>query len=586
MSEITQQKKNSTSYDIFFFILTTAVYFITARLSLRLAVGSSNATVVWPPSGIALGIIILKGYRLSPAIFIGAFAANILSLKSSGLAPVFFVSASFTTAIGNTLEAVLGTYLIKRFSKRDRPFNKIKNLFMFIFLGSLVSTMASATIGVSSYCILGDDWSLFYRLWFTWWLGDATGILIVSPLIVLFNKEAFIRIKANKIFEGTVIFIVLIVLSIVIFNNKLKLEYLLVPLLLWLAIRFDRFYSALAVFLVSSIAIIFITDLFNTSTDITAYSSLLYLQSFVGVMSVVTLCISVTMFSRRKAKKEIHHYKEHLEEIVELRSSELIKANNRLSSQLEKQKKVETALAREKEKAEAADRLKSAFLATMSHELRTPLNSIIGLSGILDQELSGPLNKEQKKQIGIVRKSSKHLLSLINDVLDISKIEAGQLEIDLDLFNLKELIEKVIEAIKPSADKEGLSVSVKIRNSIGNITSDQRRVEQVLLNLLSNAVKFTDEGEITLNISIVENKKTAVQFKVIDTGIGILEKDIKELFLPFHQVDNGISRRTEGTGLGLAICDKLAKLLGGHIEVESKIGEGSTFIFTLPLKEM
>jgi signal transduction histidine kinase len=233
------------------------------------------------------------------------------------------------------------------------------------------------------------------------------------------------------------------------------------------------------------------------------------------------------------------------------------------------------------EKAQEADRLKSAFLASMSHELRTPLNSIIGFTGILLQGLVGSLNDEQTKQLHMVQNSANHLLNLINDILDISKIEAGQLVISSDAFNLKDSIEKAIQTITPLAEMKALTVTADIQPEVGIIVSDQRRVEQILLNLLNNAVKFTNEGEVRLECTI---KKKKIVISIIDTGIGIKENDQERLFKPFQQIDSGLSRKYEGTGLGLSICKRLVEKLGGKIWLKSRWGKGSTFTFTLPLK--
>jgi PAS domain S-box-containing protein len=232
------------------------------------------------------------------------------------------------------------------------------------------------------------------------------------------------------------------------------------------------------------------------------------------------------------------------------------------------------------EKAKSADRLKSAFLATMSHELRTPLNSIIGFTGILLQKLVGPLNEEQAKQLKMVQGSARHLLELINDVLDISKIEADQMTISREQFEIGVAIQKSVEKIMPLAEKKGLRVTTVIPTQVVNITSDQRRVEQILINLLNNAVKFTERGEIHLETQIEDGWLVT---HVKDTGIGIKSEDLPTLFTPFTQIDIGISRQYEGTGLGLSICKRIVELLGGRIWVESQWGKGSVFTFTLPL---
>lgn len=263
---------------------------------------------------------------------------------------------------------------------------------------------------------------------------------------------------------------------------------------------------------------------------------------------------------RKRAEMELQEHRSHLESLVGKRTAELAVA---------------------KERAESADRLKSAFLATMSHELRTPLNSIIGFTSIILQELSGPLNDEQKEYMEMVQNSSRHLLDLINDILDISKIEAGQLEISEESFDMRESIVKAVQTITPLAEQKGLPLMSRIGPEVGKVVSDQRRIEQILINLASNAVKFTEKGKVLIECEVNGSKLVT---RVRDTGIGMKPGDIEKLFQPFQQIDNTIARQHEGTGLGLSICKKLAELMGGEIKVESQWNEGSTFTFTLPLK--
>jgi hypothetical protein len=247
-------------------------------------------------------------------------------------------------------------------------------------------------------------------------------------------------------------------------------------------------------------------------------------------------------------------------------------------------------LATAKSAAEAADRVKSAFLATMSHELRTPLNSIIGFTGVLLQGLAGPLNGEQRTQLSIVRDNARHLLALINDVLDISKIEAGELRLVAEPFDLAAIVHQVSSSLGPLAERKRLALIVRVAEGVGTIVGDACRVKQLLLNLMNNAIKFTERGSVTLEVIPVATpgrgatgaQDGAVRLRVTDTGIGIRPDDLAKIFHPFYQVDAPPGRNHEGTGLGLAICRQLVDLMGGTIEVESRVGEGSTFTVTVP----
>ena len=264
-------------------------------------------------------------------------------------------------------------------------------------------------------------------------------------------------------------------------------------------------------------------------------------------------------FERRRVEEELRNLNIELEQRIEARTEELAAAMIR---------------------AQESDKLKSAFLATMSHELRTPLNSIIGFTGVILQGLAGPLNEEQTKQLNMTRDSARHLLALINDVLDISKIEAGQLEILKRPFNMRQAIESAVRVVQPLALKKNLQLATSIGGKVGIINNDRRRVEQVLINLVNNAIKFTERGEVSVECQI---RNDWLETIVRDSGIGIKPEDIDRLFKPFQQIDTGLARGHEGTGLGLSICKRLVTAMGGDITVQSQWGVGSAFKFTLPI---
>ena len=298
-------------------IAVAVIYFVVARLSLLLAAGHTNASPVWPPSGIALAVILLWGYRMGLAVLAGAFFANMLVLKGFGLEPAYFVAASLSTAIGNMLGGLAGAYFIRRFAGTDTPFNTLKDLFVFIIFGSLVSTLISASIGAASFCQATGQWQSIAPLWLTWWLGDAAGVLIVTPLIVMLKKKMLQSLTRSQCMEAIVVLLVLTVSSGVIFFYNYQAEYVLIPPLLWIALRFGRVFSAGAVFLVSGIAILCAVSGAGLLPGQAAHHSLLYLQTYISVIAIITLCLSVLTHERRETDRSLLTAQKQLYDIIE-----------------------------------------------------------------------------------------------------------------------------------------------------------------------------------------------------------------------------------------------------------------------------
>ncbi len=280
--------------------------------------------------------------------------------------------------------------------------------------------------------------------------------------------------------------------------------------------------------------------------------------AFDYILKPFRLSVVLPALSRALDMRRLRQRNAQLQKRVRKRSAELARANGDLRE---------------------ASRHKSEFLANMSHELRTPLNSIIGFTEFIIDGKSGPLNEKQKSQLEMVHSSGTHLLNLINDLLDLSKIEAGKAEVSKDWFSLASVVEQVLRTVMPMAARKNLSLERKL-DIPERIYSDRRMVFQILLNLVNNALKFTEHGGVTIRGSVAGGE---LRMTVADTGIGMKPESVMKLFEAFRQVDSSANRRHEGTGLGLYLCKRLLTLLGGDISVESELGKGSRFTFTLPI---
>ncbi len=273
-----------------------------------------------------------------------------------------------------------------------------------------------------------------------------------------------------------------------------------------------------------------------------------------------------------------------LEERVNERTAELNEINLQLKEEIEIRKKTELAFKKAKEVAEQANLAKSQFLANMSHELRTPLNAIIGYSEILFEEAKDQEQNDYTNDLLKIIQAARHLLAMINDVLDLSKIEAGKMQIHTETFDLTEVISEITSTISPLTTKNKNVLQVIWQGREGLVHSDITKIRQILINLLGNASKFTDQGIIQLRVGIEDDNKgiSWVRFQIKDSGIGISPEQQAKLFQPFIQADASTTRKYGGTGLGLTITQHFTEMLGGYLTLESKMGEGSTFTVLIP----
>lgn len=252
---------------------------------------------------------------------------------------------------------------------------------------------------------------------------------------------------------------------------------------------------------------------------------------------------------------------------------------------ISERKRFEQALHEKNLELSRANQAKDRFLANMSHELRTPLNAVIGFTGTLLLQLPGPINAEQEKQLRTVQSSARHLLSLINDLLDLTKIATGKVELHPEPVDCRSLIEELVLVFRPQARQKGLVLQFRAPSSSTTLRTDRRALQQIMMNLMNNAIKFTDRGEVNVIFerAIVDRRSTAM-ISVADTGVGIASDNQDKLYRAFTQIDQGSTRQFEGTGLGLHLSQQLAGLLGGRISCTSQPGKGSIFVLSLPLE--
>ncbi|MBB5367690.1 MULTISPECIES: hybrid sensor histidine kinase/response regulator [unclassified Janthinobacterium] len=270
---------------------------------------------------------------------------------------------------------------------------------------------------------------------------------------------------------------------------------------------------------------------------------------------------------------------------LQARERQVIELNMRLAHHAAELETTNREIALKNLELAEASRMKSAFIANMSHELRTPLNAIIGFTGALLMKLPGPLTSDQDKQLNTIRASARHLLSLINDILDVAKIEAGKLTLSIEAVTCQELITEVAETLRPLAQQKGLALEVDVGEQPIVINTDRRALTQILINLLNNAIKFTEQGSVRISLAQREEDGSHVtEMSIADSGAGIKEEDQAKLFQAFSQLDSTSTRHVEGAGLGLYLCQNLASAIGGTLQFHSDYGSGSTFTLALPGK--
>ena len=517
----------------------TLLYFLVGKLSLKLAFLHASASPVWPPAGIALAALIVLGYRVWPAIFVGAFLVNATTAGN--------IATSLCIATGNTLEAVCGAWLVNRFANGMRVFDRSQDVFRFT-VTVMLSTLISPTFGVSSLALGGfANWTQYGAIWLTWWLGDATGDLVVAPLIILWSMAPRFRLIAIKDFEVGFLLLLLFVVAQAVFGGwfpitakNYPISFVCGPLLIWAAFRFTQRETATAIFILSAIAMWGTLQGFGPFVMETENHSLLITQSSTAVLAITALALAAAMAERRRAEK---------------------------------------AISQQKAAVEAANRTKDNFLAMLSHELRTPLTPVLAaLDGL---EMLPSQSEESKASLAMIRRNVELESQLIDDLLDLTRIARDKLQLKFEQIDAHQAITNVVDICKMEANARKIRVHLNLRAGAHHVSVDTAKFQQIIWNLLKNAIKFTHEnGEIA--ISSTNPSPQVLVISVRDTGIGIEPEIMERIFNPFEQGDQSLHRRFGGLGLGLAISKSLAEAQGGTLVARSEgHDQGSTFVLTM-----
>ena len=525
------------------------IYFVLAKGGLALASVHPSATPIWPPTGLALAAVLLWGYRTWPAIFIAAVIANATTAGS--------VATAIAIATGNTLEAVVGAYLVNRWSRGRHTFSRPNSVAKFALICIVIATPISASIGLTSLATAGYiDRTNFTDAWVTWWLGDVTGALVIAPVIVLWassNDHAFNR---DDCLETVGVLATAAAVGLIAFSPLIEqtpgrdpLGFLAILPMLWAALRRGPRDTATVALVLAGITVWGTLTGGGPFTTANLNVSFLLVLMFLISITVPSLLLSADVEVRKRGEKRLRRAQVELERKVAERTQEL----------------------------ELANAAKSRFLAMASHDLRQPLHAL----GLFIAQLRMPLRSgERTRTIELVDATRKEMDEMLNSLLDMSKLDAGILIPTITEFPIARLLQKIETTFDQATRETGLRL--RVRRSGAWVRSDAMLLERILLNLVSNAVRYTLRGGIIVGC---RRRGQMLRIEVWDSGPGIPEDQKQNIFGEFFQLAARDRNRYGSMGLGLAIVDRLRLLLNHPIDLASTVGRGSRFAILVPMAD-
>jgi len=555
-------------------VIVAGAYYIVAKVSLLLALETTNATSIWPPTGIALAAVLLFGYRIWPAIALGAFFANLDTFIALGFTTPLALAGAFSTSIGSTLGVLASGFLVLHYTGGRNPFGLAGDIVKFVLFGALLGTTVSAIIGAGTLCILHGTWINFAMTWLIWWLGDAVAILIITPLIMTWERRWKKVWTPLKLTEAAVLLALLFVVGWVVFGKGLTLPYLFIPLLIWTSLRFGQFEAACVILLMLYLSIWGAVEGVFIYHDVSSNTSLLLTQVFISIVSIMTMLLISLISERNAALADLRGNNENLLQEMTARK------------QAEEEKAKLEAQNRQMQKAESLDRMAGAI----AHLFNNQLTAVMGNLELAMLKL--PPDADTIKNLDRAMQAANRAAELSGLMLTY----LGQAPGKREPLDLSEACCRSLPMLRVAVSKE-LVLETDLPSPGPVIRANPNKIQLLLINLVTNAWEAVGKGRgvIKLTVKTVSpneiprtnrfpidwepRDKEYACLELADAGCGIADEDIERLFDPFF------STKLVGRGLGLPVVLGIVRAHNGAVTVESEPGRGSVFRAFMPSSE-